>query len=198
MSQWAFTDAVRSWNFPGYEGKPVTVEVYADADEVELLVNGRSAGRRAVGDGRQAFTVFEAVYAAGKVEAVAYRGGREAGRDEIATAGDRVLLTLAVSSARESLPADGSDIAYVDACLTDEQGRPNPGAVRLVEVSVEGPGKVIGFGSADPASEEDYFVSKAHTFRGRIRAAVRASGAGKITVRLRAEDCEASCEIEAE
>ena len=40
MTFWSMTDAVRSWNWAGYEGKPVIVEVYADADEAELYVNG--------------------------------------------------------------------------------------------------------------------------------------------------------------
>ena len=46
---WSFTDAVASWSWPGFEDQPVTVEVYADADEVELLVNGTSVGREPAG-----------------------------------------------------------------------------------------------------------------------------------------------------
>ena len=33
-------DTVGSWSWAGAEGKPVTVEVYSDADEVELLLDG--------------------------------------------------------------------------------------------------------------------------------------------------------------
>ena len=35
---WSFTDAIASWSWTGFEEQPVTVEVYADADEVELLL----------------------------------------------------------------------------------------------------------------------------------------------------------------
>ena len=48
-SPWSWSDVVSSWSWGGHEGKPVTVEVYADADEVELLVNGRSLGRQPAG-----------------------------------------------------------------------------------------------------------------------------------------------------
>ena len=41
--RWTFTDAIASWSWPGSEDQPVTVEVYADADEVELLLDGESA-----------------------------------------------------------------------------------------------------------------------------------------------------------
>src|ERR1700722_5624094 len=45
---WAWSDSVASWTWPGSAGSPVTVEVYSDADEVELLLNGRSLGRKPV------------------------------------------------------------------------------------------------------------------------------------------------------
>ena len=46
---WSWSDVVSSWSWVGHEGAPVTVEVYADADEVELLLNAaaRSADRPA-------------------------------------------------------------------------------------------------------------------------------------------------------
>ena len=46
---WSWGDVVSSWSWAGHEGAPVTVEVYADADEVELVVNGRSVGRQPSG-----------------------------------------------------------------------------------------------------------------------------------------------------
>ena len=39
-SPWALSDACESWNWSGYEGKPIVVEVYSAADEVELFING--------------------------------------------------------------------------------------------------------------------------------------------------------------
>ena len=74
---------IHSWNWKGQEGKPATVEVYADADEVELFVNGQSVGRQAVGAEKKDIALFETVYEPGTLEAVAYRGGQEIGRDVI-------------------------------------------------------------------------------------------------------------------
>ena len=50
---WSWSDVVSSWSWAGYEGASVTVEVYADADEVELVVNGRSIGRQPSGAARR-------------------------------------------------------------------------------------------------------------------------------------------------
>ena len=46
------------WNWNGYEGKPVKVEVYAVADEVELLINGQSVERKKVGETKKYITIF--------------------------------------------------------------------------------------------------------------------------------------------
>jgi beta-galactosidase len=48
-SQWAWSDAIVGWTWPGYEGEPITVEVYSGGDEVELPLGGESLGRRSVG-----------------------------------------------------------------------------------------------------------------------------------------------------
>ncbi len=197
QSQWVFSDSLRSWNFSGYEGKGIVVEVYADADEVELLINGKSVGRKAPGEKKKSMTIFDTVYEAGCVEAVAYRNGREIGRDKIVTAATGASLAAMVSSKEAALPADGSDIAFVDVCLLDAQGNLNPEEVRNVSVTVEGPGVLAGFGSASPCNEENFYDTCAATYEGRIRAAVRACGAGTIKVTFQADDLKTSVEIEA-
>ena len=197
-SQWCFSDAIRSWNHKDFVGKGIVVEVYAAADEVELFVNGRSVGRKATGEPRKYTAVFDTVYEPGKVEAVAYKEGKEIGRDILATADSDVKLTAAVKTTAGYLPADGSDIAYVDVSVVDEEGRLNMDEVLSVAVSVDGPADLIGYGTADPVSEENYYDTEAKTYEGRIRAAVRATGAGEIAVRFVSGDKICSVSIKAE
>src|SRR5918995_392567 len=45
QTPWAWSDSVSSWTWPGHEGRPVTVEVYADADQVALLRDGTEVAR---------------------------------------------------------------------------------------------------------------------------------------------------------
>lgn len=185
LTNWIMTDAVRSWNFSGQEGKTVAVEVYTDAEEAELFVNGRSVGKKKVGEVKKAQVLFETVYEPGVVRVVAYRGGKECGADEIVTAGapKRILA----NADRSAVPADGSDICYVDISITDEHGRLNPEANTPVSIRAEGCGLVQGFGSADPESEENYYDFTARAFEGRLRAAIRANGSkGEILVTLSA------------
>ena len=192
MTEWTLSDAIHSWNWKGQEGKPATVEVYADADEVELFVNGQSVGRQAVGAEKKDIALFETVYEPGTLEAVAYRGGQEIGRDVIKTAQDD--LQIRAQADAETIPADGSDICYVEISLTDQEGVLNPEADCAVSISVEGPGEIIGFGSADPDSPENYFDRTAKPFEGRLLAAVRGTKEpGTVTVKLKADGCADAC-----
>lgn len=188
-TQWSMSDAVRSWNWNGYEGKPVKVEVYAAADEVELLINGQSVERKKVGETKKYITIFDTTYHAGKVEVIAYSDGKECGRDEILTASDEVVI--AAKADRTQIPADGSDIAYIDICMQDASGILNPNADKAVSISLDGSGEIMGYGSADPESEENYYDTVAKAYEGKLRAAVRGTGeTGKIVVTLSADGLE--------
>ena len=189
MTSWSMTNAVRSWNWSGYEGKPVTVEVYTDAEEAALYVNGEFLEKKAAGQEKKARVLFETVYTPGILEVAVYQDGTETGRDRIVTADSSVKLQAEAD--RSEIPADGSDIAYVEICLTDEAGNLNPEVDKAVSISAEGPGTILGYGSADPDSEENYFDTTAKAFEGRLRAAVRGTGqTGTITITLQTEGCE--------
>lgn len=45
-NHWKWDDAIDSWTFPGYEGKPAKLKVLSCGDEVELFLNGTSLGRK--------------------------------------------------------------------------------------------------------------------------------------------------------
>ncbi len=184
---WTWSDAVSSWTWGGHEGAPVIVEVYADADEVELLVNGRSMGRRPSGAPHRYRSEFETVYEPGLLEAVAWRAGAESGRAALRSATGPVLLDARVD--RPVIHAGPGDLAYVTLSLVDAEGTLHRASDRRVEVAVEGPGVLQALGSADPATEEGYSATACATFDGCALAVVRPMGAGRITVVATAEGC---------
>ena len=73
---WSWTDSSACWSWPGSEDAPVEIEVYSDADEVELLINGVSVGVLPCGPAHRYRAVFSTTYRPGTVEAVALRGTR--------------------------------------------------------------------------------------------------------------------------
>lgn len=186
---WSFTGTVNSWTWPGYEGKDIEVEAYADADEAELLVNGKTQGRIPVGkDFKKYYCKWQTKYEPGKLEVVSYTDGKEAGRYTLCTAGDP-LLTLTAD--RNEIRAGSNDLVYIDIELKDAAGVLNMSSVKQVKVSLDGPGMLAGCGSADPKTEEKYNADTHMTYLGRMQAVVRAGKEkGIVTVKVSSDGME--------
>lgn len=199
IASWSWPGTVSSWNWAGFEGKHIRVEVYTQADEAELFINGVSLGRRAIPREKDnknyktsdevAFrTVFDAVYQPGTVEAVVYTAGVETGRYVVETADQAVEMDVTVD--RNEIRADDRDLAYVGIALRDAQGRLNPNVDRKIGVTVEGAGILQGIGSGNPATEENFFDDAYTTWFGHALAAIRPTGSGEIIVTVTAEGCK--------
>ncbi len=178
---WMWKDNIASWTWNGYEGKTASVDVYANADEVELFLNGESFGKQSV-SGTYA-TTYDVPYRPGKLEAVSYVDGKEAGRSELVTAGKADWLK--VETDRTELPADGQSLAFVKIRLTDAEGNLNRQEEAAVTVKVDGNAVLQGFGSADPSCEGSYQSDTWNTYDGAAMAVIRAAkepGQAKIIV----------------
>ena len=185
-SSWSFTDAVSSWTWPGFEGKGAVVEVYSDADEVELLINGKSLGKKPVKDDFNKFYCkWDTVYEPGVVSAVAYIDGKEVGRNSLTTARDAHIYAQPECA---YLRAGSNDLCYVNIELRDAAGNLNTAAEKTIELEINGPASIQGSGSGNPKTTENYFDLKHETFYGRILAVVRAGQEkGTATLKLSAE-----------
>lgn len=184
QSPWAWSDSVSSWTWPGYEGSPVTVEVYADADHVELQLDGTPVARAEVGAERPRTAVLETRYTPGELVAVALRDGAEVGRTALRTAGP---VTLTASADRLVLRDDADDLAYLAIELRDDAGVLVTGADRPVTVHVSGAGELAGMCSANPRTTERFADSTWRTFDGRALAVIRPTRQGEIAVVVSAE-----------
>ncbi|GLY38870.1 beta-galactosidase [Amycolatopsis sp. NBRC 101858] len=186
-SPWAWSDAIASWTWEGHEGKPVRVEVYSDADEIELLLDGEVVGRSKADDDDRFRTTFEVTYRPGTLTAVAHTAAGISGDCTLTTAGGD--LVLRADADRALLRADTADLAFVALTLTDEAGNLHNGRDRAVTVTVSGPAVLQALGSAEPVTEETFSAREHRTFDGRALAVVRPTGAGAITVTAEAPGC---------
>ena len=142
QTPWAWTDTVASWSWNVPEGSPVTVDVYSDANEVELLLNNRSLGTATVGAAKPFLARFETTYEAGTLTAVARTAGREQARSSLSTASGP--LHLSAVSDRTAIRADDMGLAYVAIELQDADGNLATDQDRDVSVTVAGPGIARG------------------------------------------------------
>ncbi|SDS82896.1 glycoside hydrolase family 2 TIM barrel-domain containing protein [Microterricola viridarii] len=171
---WRPSDAVASWAWRGSEGKRAEIEVYSSDDEVELLINGRSLGRRRAGVRAGFVTRFRVPYEAGEITAVGYCGNIETSRSTLKSASDTSLALVAESSWVES---DGSDVAFVNVEIRDHNGVIEMLDDDNVAIEIVGPAELVGFASAAPSSTESFTDDEHTTWRGRALAVIRGTGA---------------------
>ncbi len=185
---WEWLDVDPTWNYAEeWVGKPVTVEAYADADEVEFLINGARAARVQV-DKLKARA--DLTYQPGVLEAVAYRGGLPCARSRLETTGAPAIIHLTAD--RDSIRADGLDLAYVSIELLDREGRLVPDKDLLVQTAVSGVGSLAGLGSGNPTSDEPYGLPYRQTHLGRALAILRAGQTpGELVLTVSAQGLEA-------
>lgn len=182
---WSWDDTVASWTWNVPVGAPVVVDVYADADEVELLRDGVSVGVAPVGVAREYTARIDTVYVPGELVAIARRGGVEVGRTALRTADPEV--SLVVRAEAQEIGADADSLAFLPITLEDATGIvPSDRDVR-VSVHVEGPGVLAGLGTGRAATEEPLSAASVTLFHGRALAVVRPTGAGEIRVTVSAE-----------
>ncbi|MEO6993129.1 MAG: beta-galactosidase GalA [Lacunisphaera sp.] len=143
------------WNWPGKEGQEITVTANSNDEAVELMLNGRSLGKKAMPvNGHLEWNV---IYQPGVLEARGFRDGKVTETVRVETTGQAAQLQLAPD--RASIKADGEDVSVVSVKVSDAHGRVVPTADNDVMFSIEGPGRLIGVGNGDPVSHEpDQFL----------------------------------------
>lgn len=150
------------WTWPGREGRHIDVRVYTNTDEVELLLNGQSLGRKAIA--RYTHGQWTVPYAPGELVARGYQGGKLTATQTVATAG--APATIAVSTTRQSLTADGQDVAVLELTVRDAQGRLVPEADNLLQFQASGPLRLLGMGNGHPGSHEADKPAERYRFNG--------------------------------
>lgn len=192
MGCWAWEECYPEWNYSGYEGKPVKLEVYSRADEVEVFINEKSIGRKSAGKANRFRAVFETCYEAGSVTAVSYCNGEELSRKNLETAGKAVRLNVEAEPLRRGyVAADGQSLVFIRAEIQDQFGRRVPFDDRKIKVKVSGAGTLAAFGTGRPETIENYTKGEFTSYLGRTLAIVRAGyEAGEVVVSFSAEGLE--------
>ena len=162
------------WNWPGREGQPIEVWAHGNTDEVELKLNGRSLGRKAMPRNRH--LEWRVPYAPGRLEAIGYNSGRVVARDKRETSGPAHAVQLTV----DRRLAKAREVVIANAMIVDARGRPVPTADNLLRFAASG-GEVIGVGNGNPNSLEPDVASERRAFNGLAQAIVRV-GRGPVEI----------------
>ena len=174
-SMWSTWPTQRSWTWPGWEGKPIEVEVYSRQPKVSLYLNGQLVGTQ---ETKEMKATFRLNYQPGTLRAEA---GSE--RSELQTAGKPAAIRLAA----EERPT-ASELTFVAVEIVDAKGRVVPTADTELTFSAGGTATLIAAGNADIKDEDPYFDAKHRAWHGRALAVVRSTGKkGRATLTVTAE-----------
>lgn len=183
------------WNPASTEAHEENVEVYSNAEEVEIYLNGQSLGRKPTRKDGAALN-WKVAWQPGTLKAVAINAGKEVSSDVHRTAGKPAAIQLVPDLTRIGTTWD--DVAHVEVRLVDDQGTVVPGASNAVGFSVSGPGSLIAVDSGNVVSTEPFQASERMAYQGRCLAILRAAGEGKFSLKAEADGlAPATVEIEA-
>jgi beta-galactosidase len=176
--------ALTDWTPDALQPHKEHVEVYANADEVELFLNGRSLGRKPRNADDSAIS-WMVDFAPGELRAVGYRGGVRVAQDVLRTAGAPAAVRLIAEAPKVGSGFD--DVVAVRAEVVDAKGVLVPGVSPMLTIDVAGPGRLAAFDNGSVTDHTAFTMAQRAADRGKAVAFVRGSGEdGPITVTVSA------------
>ena len=137
------------------EGSKVNLLVYTNADEVELLLNGKSLGRKENPKDSKKRNKIEwpnVIYNSGKLQAVAYKNGKAVARHQLETTGKAIKLIAEPDNS--NWKADGQDLQHIRITAVDAKGRRVLLAADELRFSVDGDAHIVAVSNGDITSDE--------------------------------------------
>jgi beta-galactosidase len=174
--------ALADWTPADLSPHPEKIEVYSNAPEVELFVNGQSLGRKPRNKDDSA-RQWDTPFVPGTVRAVGYDGKRKLGEATLRTAGPAVALRVVPETT--SVGSGFHDLAFVRVEAVDANGTLIPTAANEVTVSVTGAGNLVAFDNGAVADHTPFASPTRKLNAGRALAMLRGNGI-RGTVRLTA------------
>ncbi len=172
------------WNHTN--GEKISVYCYSNLDEVELLVNGKSYGKKTIIKNRY-LTWDNVIYEDGEVCARGFKNGSIALTKTVQTTGSAYKIEMSPYSPSTNV----GDVVIITVKINDKNGLLVPTADNEIHFEIEN-GKFIGTGNGNPCSHESDKLPTRRAFNGLCMLLVRADQKGKMVIRAAAEGIEAA------
>ncbi len=185
VTRWGWHDVQACWDWPVDAGR-LRVDVYCEADRVELFLNGDSIGLQPATEAQEYIATFDVPYQPGVLKAVATHQGSVVGESTLSTGSAPIGLRLTAD--RDHVEADRNELVYVTVEGICSDGTASVIADNMAFFTVTGPARIRAVASADPRSEEPYVGNARSLWRGRGLVILQPTGdPGEITLRAQAD-----------
>ena len=169
-------NASLSENWNRQEGSTVSLITFTNAHEVELLLNGKSLGRKQNPEApklRNQIYWKDIPYQHGRLEAVGYdKNGKPVARHTLETTGKAVKLI--VTPDNNDWIADGQDLQHLRITAVDSKGRRVLSAADDLRFEVEGDARIVAVTNGDITSEELNVTDHRRLWKGSAMVILRA------------------------
>lgn len=177
------------WDFiPGQE---IDVLIYSNARDVELFLNGKSVGTHVMEleTSQDMRAHFKVPFEPGVLRVVGHFADGSECSEVLHTPADPAAVVL--TSDKETLLADGRDIAFVEISTVDVNGIPVGNARNRIRVEISGAGRLVGLDNGDSTDYDSYKGDNRRLFSGKLLAMVESTlEPGEINVRAYSEGLE--------
>lgn len=164
------------WNWS--DGDSLLVTVFSNMPTVELLINGKSRGKKLLAENEDHTFRWKVKFEPGNVEAIGYEADASSKNHKLSTSGEVNKIVLA--SDRSKLNAHPDSVAHVVLTLRDMNNLPVSWTEKEIEITVSGPGKLLGIESGDVDSHENYQSNKRKTMNGKLMVFIAATGSSGV------------------
>ena len=182
----------QSENWNRAEGSKVSLYTYTNCDEVELLLNGKSLGRKKnPTDARHRNQILwkDIPYEKGTLQAVGYSASQRQkvspiAHHEISTTGNAVRLI--VTPDKQTWKADGEDLQHLRITAVDSKGRKVWDCQDEVSIAIDGDAKIAAIGNGNIFGDEISTTGNTcHLYKGTALVILRsASKPSAVTLKV--------------
>ncbi len=158
------------------------VEIYTNAQEVELFLNGKSLGTQKLHPDASPIT-YKVLYSQGELKAIARTNGTIVATDILRTAGKPARILFTADTPEVPLTPAWNDIRYVTATLSDAAGTRIPDSTTVLHFATAGPGSILAVDNGNMLDHEPFQATQRTLYDGSAVAILRATASrGRIKV----------------
>ncbi|MEO6980750.1 MAG: glycoside hydrolase family 2 TIM barrel-domain containing protein, partial [Mucilaginibacter sp.] len=181
VATWGFPDELKSWTWPGQEGKKMQVDVYTRSKIVKLELNGKAIAEQTIPEGSITAT-FQVDYQPGNLVAKAFDNGRETGVSALSTTGKPTAIRLVAD--RGAINAGQNDLSFVSVEIIDAKGNVVPSIDDLeIKFQLSGNATIAGVGNGNPADMSSFQQDRKKVYQGKALVIIRPEGVkGAVTL----------------
>ena len=171
VRKWDWYNVEDSWNYQ--DDEKILVHVYANTDESELFLNGKSLGKQSISDENNRILFWYVPFEAGEIKVVGYNKGQKVAEYGVNTHGK--LHSLELTASKTELKADTYDVSHVHVRMVDKDGNTVLDNQSKITFELSGVANLIAVDNGSENSVQDETASHIIPHYGRALAVIQST-----------------------